>query len=185
MVALFLAALATLATVPLAAAAACSGSPPHWCANWKEPNEPFYNCSGSSELDPVQCAAWQELYDKNGGSSWVDCSDARTDPCACHGKSHGRQGKGAIVYCKGGHIESIDMMGNRLTGTLTDALSKMYGMLFLNLGVNHLEGPIPKFPDTLKELYIGGNTNPAGEHGFEGSIPDLSVSNARQRHLAS
>ena len=72
MVALFLAALGTLATVPLAAAAACSGSPPHWCANWKEPNEPFYNCSGSSELDPVQCTAWQELYDKNGGSSWID-----------------------------------------------------------------------------------------------------------------
>jgi hypothetical protein len=172
-------ALAALAAAPLSAAAAdCSGEAPHWCASWEQPNEPVYNCSGSSELAPEQCGAWQELFDQNGGSGWLDCSDARSDPCACHGKAHGHHGKGAIVFCKDGHIESIDMMGNRVNGTLTDALSKMSGLLLLNLGINQLVGPVPKFPDTLTELYIGGNKNPAGRHGFEGGIPDLSVRNA-------
>ena len=161
--------------------AGCSGEAPHWCASWKEPTTPFYNCSGSSQLEPGQCAAWQELYDKNGGGSWLDCSDARSDPCACHGKAHGHEGKGAIVYCKGGHIESIDMMGNRVNGSLTDALSRMPGLLLLNLGDNQLEGPVPRFPPTLTELYLGGNKSPAGKHGIEGGIPDLRVRHARTR----
>ena len=96
-----------------------------------------------------------------------------------HGKAHGHEGKGAIVYCKGGHIESIDMMGNRVNGSLTDALSRMPGLLLLNLGDNQLEGPVPRFPPTLTELYLGGNKSPAGKHGIEGGIPDLRVRHAR------
>jgi hypothetical protein len=166
--------LATLLAAAPAQASACTGEPPKWCADWKYPNEPFFNCSGSSSLAPAQCDAWQDLYDHNGGANWTDCADARADPCACHGKAHGKQGKGGIVYCKGDHIESIDMMGNGLTGTLNDALSRMPELLMLNMGVNHLDGPLPPFPSTLVELWLGGNKNPAGRHGLTGAIPDLS-----------
>jgi hypothetical protein len=172
---LFLAARAGTTPLGEAKAATCNGEAPRWCAKWTEPDEPFFNCTGSSMLEDGECGAWQELYDRNGGTAWSDCADARADPCACHGKTHGKHGKGAIVYCKAGHIESIDMMGNRLSGNLTDALSRMPGLLLLNLGVNQLEGPVPAFPSTLVELYIGGNKNPAGKHGFQGEIPDLSV----------
>ena len=166
--------VAMLAVARAQASPPCAGEAPKWCASWKSPDEPFFNCSGSTALAPAQCEAWQEMYDVNGGANWTDCADARADPCGCHGKEHGKHGKGAIVYCKGDHIESIDMMGNKLTGTLTDALSRMPELLMLNLGVNHLEGPLPAFPSTLVELWLGGNKNPAGQHGLTGAIPDLS-----------
>ena len=37
-----------------------------------------------------------------------------------------------------------------------------------------VDGPLPPFPSTLVELWLGGNKNPAGRHGLTGAIPDLS-----------
>ena len=178
-----------------ASAVGCAGAAPHWCSSWKLNNEPFYNCSGSETLSDQHCAAWQEFFDAAGGASWKDCSDSRSDPCSCHGKpdvsSFDETGRklvqtkaepnGGIVYCKGDHIYSIDLQGNRLTGNLTGALSRMEGLRLLNIGDNQLVGPLPSFPASLTALDVGGNKKPSGVHGLTGSIPDLSVRQRRHR----
>ena len=41
-------------------------------------------CTGASErLEEAQCAAWVSLWDSTHGGEWKECSDARTNPCAC------------------------------------------------------------------------------------------------------
>ena len=89
----------------------------------------------------------------------------------CHGNAHGSEGNGGIVYCKGDHVESIFMQGNRLHGSLTDAVSRMHQLRILELPDNNLRGPIPPLPTSLEILDLGGNKNRQQEHGLTGHIP--------------
>jgi hypothetical protein len=64
-------------------------------------------CTGSSaDLTPVECGAWQDLFDSLNGPDWDTCvSDpyGRPDPCSC--SNHRENGIG--VTCTGGHITAM------------------------------------------------------------------------------
>jgi hypothetical protein len=57
-------------------------------------------CTGNStSLTPVDCDAWQELYDSTNGMKWSVCPNSRSDPCSCS--------KYALVACTDGHINKM------------------------------------------------------------------------------
>jgi hypothetical protein len=119
-------------------------------------------CTGNSTgLAPVECAAWQELYDSSNGAKWEDCSKSRSDPCSC-ARAYGRG-----CTCINGHISRIDLGANRLSGPITSSLGKLSMLTFLDLAGNSLSEPITS---SLGQLSMLTNLD-LSHNSLSGSIP--------------
>jgi hypothetical protein len=104
-------------------------------------------CTGSSrDLEPSQCAAWQDLFASTGGSGWVKCSGNKLDPCSC------ANGTDATVTYNGGQITYLQLYNNSLKGTISNSVGGMASLQRFNLGENDLTGTIPASLAKLKRL---------------------------------
>lgn len=108
-------------------------------------------CTGqSAKLNGNDCAGWIDFFDAAGGSTWDECSTARTDPCSCNSMVH------ANISCGCTHrifqppctptIQAVTLSGVGLKGVITGAwgaLSTLYGLRELDLSSNKLSGQLP------------------------------------------
>merc|ERR1712195_344032 len=98
----------------------CAWGPPH-------PSPPTPACSGSVDsknLAASECLAWQAFYDTTGGGG---CS--RDDPCACLTPSGDHE-----VTCQDGHITSMDLYDTGISGSISDSISSLTALTWLQLG---------------------------------------------------
>ena len=73
-------------------------------------------CTGASANLPAQeCHAWQTMHDAMGATYWVGCSQNRNTPCDCSYTLPPPWQSGE-VHCYQGHIASIKLFHNNLTG---------------------------------------------------------------------
>lgn len=118
-------------------------------------------CTGqSAKLNSNDCAGWIDFFDAAGGSTWDECSTARTDPCSCNSMAH------ANISCGCTHrifqppctptIQAVTLSGVGLKGVITGAwgaLSTLYGLRELDLSSNKLSGQLPNtfvYPDPTR-----------------------------------
>lgn len=136
------------------------------------------DCSGSSDLDPSQCAAWQEFFDSTNGHGWRTAINSRSDPCNIHG-NHGLAS--VASYCIGPNLVSLDLSDNGLKGTLPDSIGELKGLQFLVLSNNNeplggrnsakaLHGSIPESIGNLTELQV---LDLGGSDWLTGTIPKV------------
>jgi len=158
--------LSTLAAALARADVPCVGVPNPVCLSLG------LNCSGSSELAPAQCAAYQALYDSTTGPGWIGCNATRNDPCGCHHTG------GQVSYCIGRDLVSISLGQNNLKGTIPDAIGALTGLKFLELPNNqHFKIKDPSFalhgtlPASLGKLTNLVTLNLGGSDWLTGPIP--------------
>lgn len=140
----------------------CVGAPP--TAHGSPCGQLGLNCSGSSELAPAQCRAYQELYDATAGHAWHHCNTTRNDPCNCNGA-------GAVAtFCIGRDLVSVELPQNNMRGTIPDSVGALTALRFLDLSNNGhsgkhdpayaLHGTIPATVGamtSLEVLQLGGS----------------------------
>lgn len=99
-------------------------------------------CEDISEIPANECLALYELFGATNGMSWGDRTGwfVTTAPCTWYG-----------VNCKEGHIASLVMDSNQLTGNLTD-LSGLSELEVLSLSRNQLSGNLPSGLGQLSKL---------------------------------
>jgi hypothetical protein len=133
-------------------------------------------CTGESAwLHREDCVAWVDFFDATAGSSWLACSEARTDPCSCSGASMVLPPHAAAnVTCNSSEthtIGAVSLHGLGLNGDIgaaIAALSKLDGLRKLDLGDNQLTGVLPARILNTDVNYLDLGANP----GLLGSIPD-------------
>ncbi|CAN1187593.1 LRR receptor-like serine/threonine-protein kinase EFR [Linum perenne] len=76
---------------------------------------------------------------------------------------------GAIPFCNS--LESLDLQGNHLDGSILSSLSSLRGIQELDLSGNNLSGQIPKF---LERMNISKFLN-LSHNNFEGEVPKQGV----------
>jgi hypothetical protein len=125
-------------------------------------------CTGSSAyLPPLQCGAWQDLFDSLQGPRWAHCNSTRNDPCACNG-----QNPVPYVMCNSAGITSIyrpgcDSPAGKAVGTIPDSIGQLTALDDLVLGDN-VWGTLPASLGKLQNLtalffetpYLGGAIPP-------------------------
>jgi hypothetical protein len=65
-------------------------------------------CDTVSDIPPAECSALKDIYENTGGSNWTNKTGWGTSASAC--SWHG-------VTCTSGHVTSISLGNNNLTGT--------------------------------------------------------------------
>ena len=94
-------------------------------------------CAHVTEIPQAECEALVSLYHDTGGAGWVrhdGWMDTGT-PCSWDG-----------VTCAGGHVSGLNLSDNRLSGSISPALSHLAELQRLDLSRNQLSG------DLLPEL---------------------------------
>jgi hypothetical protein len=115
------------------------------CATYHGVSAATGNCIGKSKnLTAVDCGAWQDLYNSTNGPKWDDCSDIRSDPCAC----------GSRVTCAGGYITTINLDTNNLAGTIPSSIGSLAKLTGLRANINSLTGTIPSSIGSLTNLTL-------------------------------
>jgi Leucine-rich repeat (LRR) protein len=115
-------------------------------------------CKGeSARVDLAQCSAWQDLYDSTNGPKWEDCSELRSDPCACF-----------LVNCEGGqNITKIKLLASSLSGSIPSSFGQLVELVTINFNYNSLSGSIPSSLGKLVKLEFLD----LSENRLSGSIP--------------
>ena len=115
-------------------------------------------CGQVSEIPKSECNALLAFYDNTSGSEWKDQRGWLTSrtPCSWFG-----------VGCTDGHVTSIAINYNELTGNLPPELGKLSELKTLSLYFNHIEGTIPPELGELSEL----ETLIIHNNGLSGSLP--------------
>ena len=104
-------------------------------------------------------AALVDLWRSSGGVHWRNHWDLRTDPCV-----NGWYG----VRCDfSGHVTTLNLANNGLTGFLPRSLGNLVGLERLHLNDNLLTGPIPESFSRLTSL-VEINLS---QNRFTGSMP--------------
>ena len=159
-------------------------------------------CIGLSlNLNAVECAAWQTIYDTMGGKNWGFCARdiERSDPCFCAGSSQyvkcNEAGTSVLemslptnrlvgtlptTISQFTNLRSLDLSGNRIGGSLPATISAMSSLLHVNLGTNLLVGSLPSFAALTKLTSLSMVGNALGDRCLPlskvcGDIPDLSA----------
>ena len=151
-------------------------------------------CTGSSAfLPPLQCGAWQDLFDSLLGWQWAHCNSTRNDPCACNS-----QYPAPSVTCGSAGITSIyspgrDSPAGRAVGTIPETFGQLTALTYLALRFN-VWGTLPASFGKLQSLvslhtedaYLGGalpsdmpfsqltdcDLNPTSNHRFACPLPE-------------
>ncbi len=94
-------------------------------------------CDGVGAIPHVECTALVHLYDTANGPGWDVNTNWRTvapgvTPCDWFG-----------VQCNGGHVTSLLLPSNRLSGTLPAAIGALGQLMRLDLRDNLLGGALP------------------------------------------
>lgn len=119
-------------------------------------------CAAISDIPAAECAALQALYSSTNGPAWTNtvANDApwfTTGP-ACLWKG---------LVCESGHVVSLSLPANNLSGPLPAALGDLAALTTLDLGDNLLSGQIPATLGALPDLgYID-----LGNNLLSGPIP--------------
>ena len=102
-------------------------------------------CSGSSTgLNATDCAAWVDLFDATDGPKWANCASLKFDPCGCTVYDS--------VRCSGGRITYLNLVLNRLVGSIPASIAELEMLTLIDLSENALTGTIPAGVSGLKLL---------------------------------
>ncbi len=110
-----------------------------------------FNCSTVSEISNSECQALATLYSATNGDGWTNHTGWLTTatPCTWFG-----------VSCSGGHVNTINLNANQLTGTIPPEIANLPSLFALLLQHNQISGSIP--PElgslaSLRYLQLWGN----------------------------
>ena len=129
---------------------------------------PVLSCSDVSEIPTVECEALVALFDAADGPNWTNNSGwLETDtPCSWH-----------AVACDSGHVTSLDLTFNQLSGNIPAELGDLTSLTWLTLDGNELSGDIPAELgnlSNLRYLILGDNELSGGIPPQLGNLSDLS-----------
>ena len=117
-----------------------------------------FSCSSVTEIPQVECEALVALYNSTDGPNWFYSYGwlVTSTPCSWYG-----------VTCEAGHVQTISLGWNKLSGSIPPELGNLINLTILVLDVNELVGSIP--PElgnlgSLSSLYLNSNQ-------LSGSIP--------------
>jgi hypothetical protein len=112
----------------------------------------------ADDIPGQECVALLALHDSTGGDDWSNRTGwlSSSSPCEWHG-----------ISCKRGHVVSISLLSNQLSGPVPAELGNLGALRILELPYNQLTGTIP--PElgnlgALVSLWLGDNK-------LTGSIP--------------
>ena len=107
------------------------------------PAEPTAGCTGVVQIPMAECQALETLYNNTAGAQWTDKTGwlVTTTPCSWYG-----------VTCTAGHVTTLDLQDNNLTGSLPGQLSNLPNLQHLLLLRNELSGAIPTSLGSLTQL---------------------------------
>jgi hypothetical protein len=102
-----------------------------------------FSCADVTEIPQAECESLVALYDNTDGPNWANDTDwlSTNTPCSWHG-----------VNCYDGHVLSLLLSSNQLSGTIPSELSNLANLKGLYLYVNQLTGPIPPEVGDLASL---------------------------------
>jgi Leucine-rich repeat (LRR) protein len=130
------------------------------------------DCATVTEIPTTECEALVALYNSTDGDNWDDNSGwlENNTPCSWNG-----------VTCSGGHVSTLYLPRNSLTGSIPTELGLLGNLMGLNLSGNSLTGTIPtelRLLSNLTWLSLDNNS-------LTGSIPtELGLlSNLTTLHL--
>ena len=112
-------------------------------AGWAQGPVTTYDCSSITDIPTIECQARVALYDSTNGVSWTNNAGWLTGnkPCDWSG-----------VACDTGHVRSLWLVDNNLSGSISPDLGNLANLQELNLAVNQLSGNIPESLGTLVKL---------------------------------
>lgn len=122
-----------------------------------EPQQDF-DCADNPSIPTVECEALLAFYHATGGDDWTNSTGwlSDFDPALWHG-----------VTVNEGHVESLILDNNNLTGGLPAQLADLSRLVELNLRENQLSGTLPAGIGSLNQLVILDLSN----NQFGGSLP--------------
>jgi Leucine-rich repeat (LRR) protein len=136
-----------------------------------EDNEPA-NCAAVTEIPTTECEALVALYNNTGGANWYNNAGWKVTnmPCSWDG-----------VSCRGGHVSSLFLSNNGLTGSIpARELTNLTHLMYLDLSQNPFTGSIPTELGNLTSLtYIDLSNN-----SLTGSIPTELGNLSNLEHLS-
>jgi Leucine-rich repeat (LRR) protein len=127
------------------------------------PAQAATDCSAVTQIPPTECEVLLDFYNSTSGANWTDNTGWNQNNTPCDWKG---------VTCGDGHITSLDLGGNQLSGSIPDSLGNLSNLQSLHLGFNELIGSIP---DSIGNLSNLQNLD-LYSNQLSGSIPD-SLSN--------
>jgi Leucine-rich repeat (LRR) protein len=101
------------------------------------------NCAAVTEIPAAECEILIELYNSTDGENWWDNTDwnVTNTPCSWYG-----------MTCDGGHVTSIVLDVNQLSGSIPASLGNLSNLEVLVLNYNQLSGSIPASLGNLSNL---------------------------------
>jgi Leucine-rich repeat (LRR) protein len=116
-----------------------------------------YNCSTQSDIPTGECEILLDLFDTTGGTGWTTQTNWLDPyPCTWYG-----------ITCSGGHVISIELPSNVLTGAFPTAVTGLPNLSTLDLSFNSLTGNIPAELGDTSNLW----TLNLSENSLSGFIP--------------
>ena len=99
----------------------------------------------ADDIPGKECVALLALHDSTGGDDWKDRTGwlSSSSPCEWHG-----------ISCKRGHVVSISLLSNQLTGPVPPELGSLGDLRILELSYNQLTGTIPPELGNLGALEV-------------------------------
>jgi Leucine-rich repeat (LRR) protein len=128
-----------------------------------------FDCNTVTDVPLTECEALVALYESTNGAGWTNHTNWLETTTA--GNWHG------VNISSSGHVSSLILYANRLSGAIPEELGSLIGLESLYLSSNQLSGAIP--PElgsltNLHELNLGGNQLSGAIPPELGSLTNLS-----------
>ena len=120
--------------------------------------KPLAFCQSQSSVPETECEALLALYNSTGGKLWKDNTGWSQNPDVCSWYG---------ITCTTGHVTTVWLMNNNLSGSIPTTIGNLYNLEHLNLASNSLRGSIPT---TIGNLYKLKSLD-LSDNALTGSIP--------------